>query len=174
LPYYVYILTNKSNRVLYIGMTNNIQRRIYEHKNKLLDGFSSKYNLNKLVYFESTNDVKEAKKHFDTKGIPWSNKEARKWIRKNYRNNKCEKYSYGALTGEESALLYLKAGILKKEKGDIIILYSDGFYPFLKEKFFEVILTKDKSKIDLYIENKIKQNKKIYGEEKTILILEID
>jgi len=129
---------------------------------------------NRNIKFESTNDVKEAKKHFDTKGIPWSNKEARKWIRKNYRNNKCEKYSYGALTGEESALLYLKAGILKKEKGDIIILYSDGFYPFLKEKFFEVILTKDKSKIDLYIENKIKQNKKIYGEEKTILILEID
>ena len=60
MPYYVYILTNKSNRVLYIGMTNNIQRRIYEHKKQLVKGFSSKYNLNKLVYFESTNDVNSA------------------------------------------------------------------------------------------------------------------
>ena len=60
MQYYVYILTNKSNRVLYIGMTNNIQRRIYEHKNKLVEGFSSKYNLNKLVYFETTTDVSAA------------------------------------------------------------------------------------------------------------------
>ena len=60
MQYYVYILTNKSNHVLYIGMTNNIQRRIYEHKNKLVEGFSSKYNLNKLVYFETTTDVSAA------------------------------------------------------------------------------------------------------------------
>lgn len=128
----------------------------------------------KTIKFQTENGVKEAIKHFDTKGIPWSNKEARKWIRKNYRNNKNEKYSYGAFTGEESALLYIKAGILKKEKGDIIILYSDGFYPFLKKEFFEIVLTKEQSKIDLYIENKIKQNKKIYGEEKTLLIIEIE
>ena len=60
MQYYVYIMTNKSNRVLYIGMTNDIQRRVYEHKNKLIEGFTSKYNINKLVYFEYTNDAKSA------------------------------------------------------------------------------------------------------------------
>ena len=54
--YYVYILTNWNNKVLYIGITNNLQRRIYEHKHKLVEGFTSKYNLNKLVYFETFED----------------------------------------------------------------------------------------------------------------------
>ena len=58
--YYVYILTNIRNTVLYIGVTNNLIRRIYEHKNKFVDGFSKKYNLIKLVYFEQTNDVDSA------------------------------------------------------------------------------------------------------------------
>ena len=55
--YYVYILTNWNYRVMYIGVTNDLKRRVYEHKNKLLDGFTKKYNVNKLVYFEETNDV---------------------------------------------------------------------------------------------------------------------
>ena len=55
--YYVYILTNQKNSVFYIGVTNDIVRRIYEHKHKLVDGFTKKYNLDKLVYFEETNDV---------------------------------------------------------------------------------------------------------------------
>ncbi len=55
--YYVYILTNKSNKVLYTGVTNNLTRRVYEHKHKLIKGFTSKYNLNKLVYYEITNYV---------------------------------------------------------------------------------------------------------------------
>jgi len=58
--YYVYIITNRKNGVLYIGVTNNIQRRIYEHKNKLIQGFSSKYNLFMLVYYEETTDIKSA------------------------------------------------------------------------------------------------------------------
>ncbi|MEW6067652.1 MAG: GIY-YIG nuclease family protein [Nitrospirota bacterium] len=58
--YYVYILTNKSNKVLYIGVTNNLERRIYEHKNKLIDGFTNKYNLSKLIYFEETDDIESA------------------------------------------------------------------------------------------------------------------
>jgi putative endonuclease len=58
--YYVYILTNKTNRVLYTGVTNNLERRIYEHKNKITQGFTSKYNLTKLVYYEATNDVNSA------------------------------------------------------------------------------------------------------------------
>ncbi|PIV70839.1 GIY-YIG nuclease [Candidatus Roizmanbacteria bacterium CG17_big_fil_post_rev_8_21_14_2_50_39_7] len=50
--YFVYIITNKNNTVLYIGVTNNLVRRIYQHKNKTISSFSSKYNLNKLVYYE--------------------------------------------------------------------------------------------------------------------------
>ena len=55
--YYVYILTNKHNTVLYIGVTNNIERRLYEHKNKLVDGFTKRYNLDKLVYYETTENI---------------------------------------------------------------------------------------------------------------------
>ena len=58
--YYVYILTNWSNKVLYIGITNNLVRRCYEHKHKIIKGFTEKYNVNKLVYFDTTNDVSEA------------------------------------------------------------------------------------------------------------------
>lgn len=58
--YYVYILTNKSNTVLYTGVTNDIKRRVYEHKQKLADGFTKKYNVDKLVYFEQGNDIKGA------------------------------------------------------------------------------------------------------------------
>jgi putative endonuclease len=54
---YVYILTNKSNRVLYIGVTSNLIKRIYEHKNKSIDGFTEKYNVNKLVYFEQYSEI---------------------------------------------------------------------------------------------------------------------
>ncbi len=58
--YFVYIITNKENGVLYIGVTNDLHRRIYEHKNKLIKGFSSKYSLDKLVYFEETGDIQSA------------------------------------------------------------------------------------------------------------------
>jgi putative endonuclease len=57
--YYVYIMTNKS-RTLYTGVTNNLERRVYEHKNKLVAGFTSKYNITLLVYYEETNDVQVA------------------------------------------------------------------------------------------------------------------
>ena len=50
--YFVYILTNRINTTLYVGVTNNLQRRIFEHQQKLVDGFTKKYNLNKLVYYE--------------------------------------------------------------------------------------------------------------------------
>lgn len=55
--YYVYIMSSAS-RVLYIGMTNNLLRRIYEHKNELIEGFSKKYKCKRLVYFDQSNDVK--------------------------------------------------------------------------------------------------------------------
>jgi putative endonuclease len=58
--YYVYVLTNKSNKVIYIGVTNNLERRMFEHKNKLVEGFTKRYNLTKLVYYEVTEDVESA------------------------------------------------------------------------------------------------------------------
>ena len=58
--YYVYILTNTYNKVLYVGITNDINRRLYEHKNKLVPGFTQKYNVDKLVYLEETTDVNSA------------------------------------------------------------------------------------------------------------------
>jgi len=57
--YYVYIMTNRS-RTLYIGVTNNLERRVYEHKHKLVPGFTSQYNITQLVYFELTSDVRAA------------------------------------------------------------------------------------------------------------------
>ncbi|MCQ2573883.1 MAG: GIY-YIG nuclease family protein [Treponema sp.] len=58
--YYVYILTNYTNSVMYIGMTNDLTRRINEHKSGLIEGFTKKYHVHKLVYFESTDDVNNA------------------------------------------------------------------------------------------------------------------
>jgi len=55
--YYVYILTNWNNKVMYVGFTRDLTKRIYEHKNKLIDGFTKKYNVFKLVYFEAVKDV---------------------------------------------------------------------------------------------------------------------
>ena len=57
--YYVYILTNKSDKVMYIGVTNNLQRRLCEHKNELVEGFTKKYHVHKLVYYESYKEVKD-------------------------------------------------------------------------------------------------------------------
>ncbi|MBR5022707.1 MAG: GIY-YIG nuclease family protein [Oscillospiraceae bacterium] len=58
--YFVYILSNWNDSVIYIGVTGNLPRRLYEHRNHLVDGFSSKYNTDKLVYFEQSNDVYSA------------------------------------------------------------------------------------------------------------------
>ena len=58
--YYVYILTNWNNKVLYVGVTNNLEKRLQQHKNKIFGGFTSKYNVNKLVYYETTSEIKSA------------------------------------------------------------------------------------------------------------------
>lgn len=58
--YFVYILASQKNGTLYIGVTNNLLRRIEEHKNKVNDGFTKKYNVNMLVYYESTNYIIDA------------------------------------------------------------------------------------------------------------------
>ncbi|PIR96487.1 MAG: excinuclease ABC subunit C [Candidatus Doudnabacteria bacterium CG10_big_fil_rev_8_21_14_0_10_42_18] len=58
--YYVYIMTNFKNTVLYTGVTNDLVRRAYEHKNKMVEGFTKKYNINKLIYYETTENIDSA------------------------------------------------------------------------------------------------------------------
>jgi putative endonuclease len=75
--YYVYLLTNKSDKVMYVGITNNLERRVHEHKTKVVPGFTEKYNVNKLVYFEETHDVRAAIAR---------EKEIKKWRREKKNN----------------------------------------------------------------------------------------
>ncbi len=58
--YYIYILASKKDGVLYTGMTNDLVRRVYEHKNNLIKGFTKRYNVKMLIYYEITTDVNEA------------------------------------------------------------------------------------------------------------------
>ena len=58
--YYVYILTSKENTALYIGVTNDLRRRLIEHKNELADGFTKRYHLHKLVYYEEFSEINDA------------------------------------------------------------------------------------------------------------------
>ena len=75
--YYTYILTNTNNRVTYIGVTNNLQRRIYEHKNGIIDGFTKKYHVHKLVYFEQYKYIDDAiRREKQLKGLLRSKKNA--------------------------------------------------------------------------------------------------
>jgi len=74
--YFVYMLSNTYHNVLYIGFTNNIRRRIYEHKRKLVYGFTSKYNCTKLVWYEKFTDVNSAiarEKQLKTWQRSWKN-----------------------------------------------------------------------------------------------------
>ena len=58
--YYVYILASKKNGTLYIGVTNNLSKRVYEHKNNFVEGFTKKYNVHTLVYYEAVENVMSA------------------------------------------------------------------------------------------------------------------
>jgi len=71
--YYVYILASKRNGTLYIGVTSNLVERVYEHKNNIIDGFTKKYNIHKLVYYEITDDIESAIRR---------EKQLKKWNRK--------------------------------------------------------------------------------------------
>ncbi|OGW07233.1 MAG: excinuclease ABC subunit C [Nitrospinae bacterium RIFCSPLOWO2_01_FULL_39_10] len=58
--YYIYIMTNQNNTTIYTGITNNLKRRVFEHKEKLVEGFTKRYNITKLVYYEVFGDVSSA------------------------------------------------------------------------------------------------------------------
>ena len=71
--YYVYILSSKRNGTLYIGVTNDLERRLYEHRNNLIEGFTNKYHVHHLVYFEDVNDIQSALQR---------EKQLKRWTRK--------------------------------------------------------------------------------------------
>lgn len=95
--YYVYILASQFNGTLYIGVTSDLLRRVYEHKNKLADGFTSQHNVTNLVYYESTTDIYSAITR---------EKQMKKWNRQ-WKINLIEKENpgwkdlYPALVGED-------------------------------------------------------------------------
>jgi len=132
--YYIYILTNKSN-TLYIGVTNNLQKRLYEHKNKLVEGFTKKYNLDKLIYFETYQDINEAIKR---------EKQIKGWIRKRKieliksKNPTFEDLSlsfWGDKIDEESLNLFELSRIRERSFTSFRMTY----YFFLKAFFIKAI-----------------------------------
>ena len=109
-------------------------------------------------------------------GIPWNLPEARKIVRSEYRNNlnnvvdgKC--VSYGALTGEEDAIHFIKEGNIHLDNDDTIVVYSDGLSNYLNDKeFINLLLNFDKDNFEDFIEKKSKEDYDKYGKEKTIVI----
>lgn len=128
-----------------------------------------------------TKDEKELYSDFyiNKIGISWNLPEARVIVRKNYRNNinniqdgKC--VSYGAITGEEAAINFIRSGTIKLLEGDILILYSDGFSNFLYDKeFIKHILHFQKGEFELYVNEKSENDYNKYGKEKTIIVYKI-
>ncbi len=112
-------------------------------------------------------------------GIPWYLPEARVIVRRDYRNNLnniqngiCA--SYGAITGEESAINFIKSGQIALSSGDIVLVYSDGFTKFLCDnEFISQITDFDENKFENYIEMKSQSDYEKYGKEKTIVLFKV-
>ena len=125
-----------------------------------------------------TEDDKElySDPHINKIGISWNLPESRVIVRRDYRNNldnikdgKC--VSYGAITGEKTAIEFIRTGRLELSDGDIIVVYSDGFTKFLHDKdFISQILHFKKEKFEKYIENKSQFDYEKYGKEKTLIL----
>jgi len=126
-----------------------------------------------------TIDEKEkySDKYCNNIGIPWNLPEARVIVRREFRNNlnnikngRC--VSYGALTGEENAVSFIRDGKIKLDEDDVVVVYSDGFSPLLKEEnFINEIIKFNKISFENYIENVSKINYEKYGKEKTLVIM---
>ena len=130
------------------------------------------------VRFQTRNDKQQdSDKYIKNIGIPWNLPESRVIIRRDYRNNldnivngKC--VSYGALTGEKQVEEFIRIGSLSLNKGDIIVVYSDGFMNFLHDNsFINHILNFNKDEFEQYVEKKSNTDYDKYGKEKTIVLL---
>lgn len=139
------------------------------------------YNQSGEIKFQTIDDKKTySDPYINQIGIPWDLPEARVIVRRDYRNNlnnakngKC--ISYGALTGEESAIPFIKYGQIELSDGDFIVVYSDGFTPFLKEKqLIELLCNFDPTKFEGFIYSKSIEDPDTYGKEKTLVVMKID
>ncbi len=135
------------------------------------------YDKNGSIKFKTEDDKELYSDSYINKiGFPWNLPEARVIVRRDYRNNlnnivddKC--VSYGALTGEEDAIKFIKSGQIKLEDGDIIIVYSDGFSYYLNDKgFINNIINFNKEAFEKYVEDKSKEDYEKYGKERTLII----
>lgn len=129
------------------------------------------------IKFQTENDKELYSDPFINKiGIPWYLPEARVIVRRDYRNNLNNIYdgkciSYGAITGEKSAINFIKSGQIKLLNGDIILVYSDGFNKFLHDKeFISQIINFDKDKFESYVKIKSQSDYEKYGREKTLVL----
>ncbi len=113
-------------------------------------------------------------------GIPWYLPETRRIVREEYRNNIGQVkdgicVSYGALTGEEEAFPFIREGHVPLEKGDICIVYSDGFSEYLHRlEFIQKILNFQQNDFEEYIEMMAHQDYELYGKEKTLVLYRMD
>jgi len=94
--YYIYIPTNKNNTVPYTGVTNNLVRRCHEHKNKLIKGFTEKYNADKLIYYELFDDINFAIKR--EKQIKGYSREKKNLLINKLNPNRNNLYNNGQIT----------------------------------------------------------------------------
>lgn len=138
------------------------------------------YDKNGNIKFQTEDDHELYSTPYTRKlGMPWNLPETRVIVRRDYRNNlnnikdgRC--ISYGALTGEESAVEFIREGQVDLEKNDTVILYSDGFKNYLHdEDFINHIIIFSKEEFEYYLDKKSNLNSDIYGEEKTIIIYKI-
>ncbi len=139
------------------------------------------YNKSGDIKFQTEDDKERySDPYINQIGIPWNLPEARVIVRRDYRNNldnikngKC--VSYGALTGEETAISFIKSGQLELSVGDIVAVYSDGFTPFLKDaQFIELLYHFNQIKFETLIHSKSIENPEQYGKEKTIVLMKMD
>lgn len=129
------------------------------------------------IKFQTKDDKALEDPYIDKIGIPWNLPDARKIVRRDYRNNpekiedgKC--VSYGALTGEEKAELFIKEGSLEIEDKDLVVVYSDGFTEYFKrEDFYPMIKKLKEEEFVSYVEKLSIEDYEKYGKEKTIVLM---
>ena len=125
--------------------------------------------------FKTNDDMKAVEENFDTGKFTWNEEEARVIVRKKYRNNPNNIYSYGALTGEVAAKKYIKTGFFTLDDDDIVIVYTDGFTNYLYENEFYnnlcELINGNKISFENYLETMGNKDYKKYGKEKTMVVM---
>ena len=131
--------------------------------------------------FQTEDELEKITRPFlNTIPYPWTDDRSRIITRRDYRNNlemisdgKC--VSYGALTGEKSAESFIREGTFALHDGDTVIVYSDGFFPFLDNpEFIQFILHFDALTFEKFVNQKAQENNSLYGKEKTLIIIKED